>query len=338
MTDGSSPAVLGAAAPRRIAAIVNPTSRGGAAGLERIVRQAAPVGVHVEVLTSNNPGDAVRLAHEASGWADRVVAVGGDGTVADVATGLVGRRVPLAIVPAGSTNIVAKELGLPVSRRASARIALRSTNVVARDLGRCGERCFLHMAGAGVDSHFFQHTDRQLKKRFGWVAYLPAALAAFQLPPARFSIRVDEERIEALTALVVVANGAAVITPNLRLHSAVASDDGWLDLLVFTATDPPAIAKTLALLAAGRLDDSPLLLTRKARQIDVAADPSLPVQLDGDVVARTPVSFSVVPGGIDLVRPEGRPRHVPWDTGEPNSGEPSGPRGVRRTNTTEPKS
>jgi diacylglycerol kinase (ATP) len=286
---------------RRVAAIVNPATRGSAPALARTLRAAAPPDVDLEILTTPAPGAAAALARDAAVWADRLIAVGGDGTVAAVASGILGSDRTLAIVPSGSTNVIAKELGLPASVRAAAGLAFRSRRRVRRDVGLCGDRCFLHMAGAGFDSRFFAKTDRALKKRIGWVAYLPAALAALQIPPVNFEIVADDERLEVASPLVLVANGGAIVTPAFRIHPDIVSDDGWLDLLVFTATEPADVARTLGLLAASRLADSPYLIARKARRIELAAAPPLPIQLDGDVVGVTPARFEIAPAAIGIV-------------------------------------
>ncbi|HET7093073.1 MAG TPA: YegS/Rv2252/BmrU family lipid kinase [Thermomicrobiales bacterium] len=296
---------------QRAAAIINPTARGSVQMLARTLRAAAPPGAQLEIMTTPAPGSATALARNAAAWADRLIAVGGDGTVAAVACGILGSDRTLAIVPAGSTNVIAKELGLPNSARAAAEVAFRSNARVRRDVGLMGDRCFLHMAGAGFDSRFFENTDRTLKKRIGWVAYLPAALAALQSPPVSFTIVADDELLAVESSLVLVANGGAIVTPAFRIHPDIASDDGWLDLLVFTATDPAAVARTLGLLAAARLADSPFLIARKARRIEVAAEPPLPVQLDGDVVGLTPARFDIAPGAIAIVVPDPRPAR-PW--------------------------
>ncbi|HEU0113527.1 MAG TPA: diacylglycerol kinase family protein, partial [Thermomicrobiales bacterium] len=256
---------------QRAAAIVNPATRGSASRLERALRAAAPSHVQLEILTTPAPGSTTALARNAATWADRLIAVGGDGTVAAVAAGILGSDRSLAIVPAGSTNVIAKELGLPSSARAAAELAFRSNVRLRRDVGVVGERCFLHMAGAGFDSRFFANTDRTLKKRIGWVAYLPAALAALQIPAVAFSIVADGERLEIESSLVLIANGGAIVTPAFRIHPDISSDDGWLDLLVFTATEPADVARTLGLLATSRLAESPYLITRKARRIEIAA-------------------------------------------------------------------
>jgi diacylglycerol kinase family enzyme len=171
------------------------------------------------------------------------------------------------------------------------------------DAGRCGDRRFLHMAGAGLDSRFFERTSRGLKRRIGWLAYLPAATLALRHPPARFTIEVDGQSMTVTSPLVLVANGGSVIAPVMRLHPDVRVDDGWLDVLIFTATDPAAIARTVLRFLTGSLARSPFVVHRRGHQVHLSTEPDLPVQLDGDVVTRTPVTFTVEPLGIGVIAP-----------------------------------
>lgn len=289
----------------RVVVIANPATRRDAGRVIDLIQRAAPAGVTLDVRLTRGPGDAVSLARDGCEGAALVVAVGGDGTVADVATGILGSGAPLGIVPAGSTNIVARELGIPTASPAAAQALFAPHRLVARDVGRCGDRCFLHMAGAGLDSRFFAAANPALKRRVGWPAYLPAAARALRLPPAHFDLISDDHRLSVTSPLVLVANGGSVIAPWLRLDPAITATDGWLDLLVFTAVRPLPIANTLVRFAARRLPESPWLLHLKTRRVEMLADPPLPVEFDGDIDGSTPAVFTVDPLAIRVVVPLG---------------------------------
>ncbi len=290
-----------------MAVIANSATRRDAASLIDLIRRAAPPDVDLDVRLTDGPGAAVALAREAGRDAAFVVAVGGDGTVADVATALQGSGLPLGIVPAGSTNITARELGIPRDPRAAAALLFGPHRLARLDVGRCGDRSFLHMAGAGLDSRFFERTDLALKRRVGWLAYLPAAARSLRLPPVRFTITADGRATTVTSPLVLVANGASIISPAFRLDRAIRADDGWLDVLVFTAAGPLPIARTLRDLATFRLGRSPYVLLTKARRVELTAEPPLPVQLDGDLVDRTPATFDIVPASLSIIAPPSWP-------------------------------
>jgi diacylglycerol kinase family enzyme len=287
----------------RVAAIINPATRKVATRVIDALEAACPPGVELDIYRTTQPGQAISLARLAAERAGIVVAVGGDGTVAEVATGLIGSGASLGIVPAGSTNITAQDHGIPDRTEDAARLIFGPHFVRRIDVGECGGRRFLHMAGAGLDSHFFLRTSRALKRRVGWLAYVPAAANALRQPPARFDISVDGRSLTITSPLVLVANGASVITPMIRLHPGVHDQDGWLDLLAFTATTPRPIAQSLWGFATGSLATSPYLIHLRGQRISLVSDPVLPVQLDGDVVKRTPASFTVVPRAIGVIVP-----------------------------------
>jgi YegS/Rv2252/BmrU family lipid kinase len=253
---------------------------------------------------AGSSSEAVELAREAAAIADIVVAVGGDGTVADVATGIFGSAASLGIVPTGSTNITARCLGIP--RGTAAAVALIAGPHVRRriDVGRCDERCFLHIAGAGFDAELFEATSPTLKRSMGWLAYLPAAAAAARLPPARVRVVADDEVIDAISPLVLVANGGSILVPELTLYPDVAIDDGWLDVLVFTAATLAEIAATLGQLGRLALDRSPHVQWRRAKRVGIESSPTMRVQLDGDVRGETPTMFHVAPGGMTVITPQ----------------------------------
>ena len=293
---------------RQVSVIVNPATRRAAADIVAVVHAVAPPAVYVDVRFTASAGEAKILARSATdAAADLVVAVGGDGTVAEIATGILGSGTPLGIIPTGSTNIVARELGISTTPRVAAALLFGPHRLATIDIGRCGDRAFLHMAGAGFDSRFFARTNRNLKRRVGWAAYVPAAVSSLRLPPSRFTIVADGRRSTLTSPLVLVANGSSIITPSLHLHPQIRYDDGWFDVLAFTATTPSDIASTLARLATMKLEGSPFLFVTRARTVTIDADPPLPVELDGDVLDATPATFQVEPGALQIVAPPSMP-------------------------------
>ena len=290
-------------ASRRVVVVVNPATRGDPGRIIDRLRRAAPSGIALEVLSSQPSGTAALVRAALAGGARACVAVGGDGTVAEVASALRGTDIPLGVIPAGSTNITARSLGIPAGSRRAAALLFAPHRTVRLDLGLCDDHCFLNMAGAGLDSRIFERADPALKRRAGWLAYLPPALENLTMPPARFRIVADGVATEAVSPLVLVANGASVITPRLMLYPGIRPDDGWLDVLIFTPNSRHAIARTLLHLARQRLHRSPYVRHLRVRRVEIAADPPLPVELDGDVRLATPLAFSVAPAAVRVIVP-----------------------------------
>jgi diacylglycerol kinase (ATP) len=300
---------------RQVAAIVSGASR---IGSERIVAALSHIDENdseLEVHVANSSSEATEAAFLAARWANLVVAVGGDGTAADVATGIFGSRAALGIVPAGSTNIIARSLGIPAQPAAALALLSGAYHLRAIDVGRSDNRSFIHIAGAGFDAQLFGAASPVWKRRLGWIAYLPAAAAALRLPPSGVHITIDGEILEARSPLVLIANGGSAIAPHFRIYPGIAVDDGWLDVLIFTTLTASQIVTTLGNAGRQRLDRSPHVLHRRGRTVSLQAEPPLPVQLDGDPRGTTPRQFSIVPLGLRVVtplhQPEGKsPRRI----------------------------
>lgn len=293
------------ATTRRVVAIINPVTRGNSNALSDILRATVPSGVTLDIVVTDERGSASRIAREASSSASIVVAVGGDGTVADVAGGILGTGIPLGIIPVGSTNIVAKDLNIPLAAERAAALLFGTHQFATIDVGRCGPRVFLHMAGAGLDSQFFERTNPSLKRRLGWFAYVPSAIRALRFPASTCSLRIDGQLITVHSRLILVANGGSIAHPRLQLVKDIRPDDGWLDVLIFTGSGVGSSVRTLRQLLTRQISESGELIQTKARRVELTAEPPLKIQLDGDVVDRTPAVFTVHPAALRVIVPVG---------------------------------
>jgi diacylglycerol kinase family enzyme len=286
----------------RVAAILNDSSRDS----QRIGEWLDAAFAHLpefRIAVTRSSEEATSAARTAAANAQAVIAVGGDGTVADVATGIFGSPAALGIVPAGSTNIVARSLDIPRDPRAAIRLLAVPQATRPLDVGRCGERCFLHMAGAGVDAALFAATDPALKRSLGWLAYLPPAAAALTLPPSLVRVTVDDVSVERTSSFVLVANGGSLVAPALTLDRQIVNDDGWLDVLIFAPIAPLSGADLLRHAGQRRIASSPHITHLRGRTVVLEADPPLPVQLDGDVRGDTPATFTLAHRALNVIVP-----------------------------------
>lgn len=288
----------------RVAVVVNPATHGDAERIVAALEHQAPDGVELAVHRTPAAGTTAQVARAAlADGADFAVAVGGDGTVAEVAGALDGTGIPLGIIPGGSTNITARSLGIPAYPERAIRLLFGPHRTVPLDLGYAAGQPFLHMAGAGLDSRLFADADPALKRRIGWLAYLPPAVRDLSFPPTRFTIVADGVMTKVTAPLVLVCNGSTIISPRLSLYPGIDSEDGHLDVLIFTPIGPVELARTLARLATQGLEHSPFVRHLRARRVAIAADPELPVELDGDVAGRTPLAISLAPAAVRVIVP-----------------------------------
>jgi YegS/Rv2252/BmrU family lipid kinase len=293
-----------------VVVFINPNTRTDHMQIRAALGQWVPDGVNLRIYETRRNVSTNVLAKEMSADADGVIACGGDGTVSEVAAALEGRNIPLGIIPAGSTNIIAQELGIPQSVSAAAALAFGPFDVHEMDVGTCNEHYFLHMAGTGIDSRIFDSTDESLKRRIGWMAYVPSALRAVWDSSRPLRITIDDEEHSVVSPLVLIANGSSVISSAFRIDDSIRSDDGQLDVLIVTATKPHELAMVVAQAAnpLAEIRDSPYVIQRKARTIRVESDKPQPIQLDGDVSTHTPAIFGVLPRAIGISVRGGRRR------------------------------
>ena len=286
----------------RILAIYNPTAGGSRRRLcQRTLARLTAQGAAVTVRRTADQGDATSLAGAGSIAAyDVVVVAGGDGTINEVINGLPPDPAPLAIVPCGTANVLAAELGL--ARRAD---GLAHTILAGRPLpatiGLAGERRFVMMAGVGVDAHAVAGVDIDLKRRFGKAAYgLEVLRQAWKFDYPRYQVTVDGRDYTA--ASVIVANGRYyagrfVVAAEARLA------DPWFQVCLFTRPGRWNLLRYTIALGLGRLARLVDVEIVAGTEIDVIGPTGEPVQADGDIVGQLPISIRVAEQPLTLLAP-----------------------------------
>ncbi len=291
------------AAERRALVIANPATHGDIPGYLSAVRAAAPAEYNVEVRFTHRGSDPLKGTRELAKQADILIAAGGDGTVAKVAELALEHGSPLAILPAGSTNAIARDLGIPFDPGAAARVVFGPHTVRRIDIGRCNGHAFLHMGGAGIDSKMFMATDSTLKRRHGFMAYFLPALREVFSPPSTFTLSTEHGSFTAVSPLVLVAIGGSIIWPQLQIAPDIARDDGFFDVFLFTASDPAKALRTLSHIASRRRKTPKDFVRIRCRELRLESHPPVPVEIDGDVIADGPVFFSIDSQKLNVIVP-----------------------------------
>ena len=210
-----------------------------------------------------------------------VFAFGGDGTVMACVSELVDTDVALAVLPAGTGNLLAANLGLPDDVAAGVALAV-GTGRRRIDVGEVGERRFAVMAGMGFDARMLDATPEKLKARIGWPAYAVAALRHLKERPMRVRIRLDDGPWLARRARTVLVANVGRLQGGIPLLSEASPDDGQLDVAVIT---PQTIGHWAAMAwAVARRRAVPRMETLRAARVHVLSDREQPRELDGDVI------------------------------------------------------
>jgi YegS/Rv2252/BmrU family lipid kinase len=278
--------------------------RGGGHFLALCREAAARYGWRADLLVTEKAEAGIAAANSAAlDGVDLVVAVGGDGTVRGCAEGLMGTAVPLAIVPQGTANLLARTLRIPRQPRAALAVALGSGGVDRTiDLAVADEVPFTAMAGMGLDAAVVAGT--RLKHRFGWLAYAMSGAVHLALAPASFSIRLDDGApIERQARSVVVGNsgllpGGFCLLPRARL------DDGVLDVGVLAPHGLFGWTRLAARVLTRSHRQDRMLERFQARKVEITTQAPLPREVDGEIVtAGRTLTAAILPSALTVRMP-----------------------------------
>jgi YegS/Rv2252/BmrU family lipid kinase len=290
---------------RRIHVVVNPAAGQPEPVLHTLNQVFGEAEVEWDLSVTHGPGDATAQTERAvSAGVDVVAAYGGDGTVMEVANGLVDSEVPLALLPGGTGNVLSVELGIPQDLADAARLAAGPEARVQRiDVGLCGDRRFLLRAGVGYHARRISLTTRELRDRFGKLAYFIAGMQA--LPSSevvRYQFTLDGEVVEAEGAACLVENAGSIGLPDLKLVPGTSISDGLLDLVLVRDVDFGALLSAAASIA-GLPEEGEELRHWPAREIEIVSEPPEDVVVDGEPWGQTPCTLKALPEALAVLVP-----------------------------------
>lgn len=275
--------------PRTVTVIINPIAGGGtparaARRAELAARVVSAAGVVPEVFVTEHAGHARELAAAAvRRGAARVCAWGGDGTLNEVASALASTGVALGIIPAGSGNGLARELGIPLQaeRALAAALALEPRPI---DLGEIDGRPFINIAGIGLDAWVAARFNAPLNRRRGLLGYLRLGTdALLRYAPVAYTIDTPAGRRVTRALLVAIANSAQWGN-NARIAPGAEVDDGRLDLVVVAERSPLSMAWHVPRLFTGTIGRMAGCTLERLERLTIEADAPIPYHLDGEPV------------------------------------------------------
>jgi diacylglycerol kinase family enzyme len=251
-------------------------------------------GQRVDVVETRYRGHATALSREAAERGSRlVVAAGGDGTIAEVANGLAGSDTHLGIIPLGTANVLARELGLPNEPRSlAAALAFGRSRSIWPGLatGAAGERLFVQMLGVGLDAQVVHRLPLPLKRRFGRGAYvLQTVREALRYAHGPLTVRLDGKATHA--AAVIVSKGRLYAGPYLLAPDAALCEPGFT-VALFDQGGVLAALRYGVALPLNLLPRQPGLRLVAARQVEILGQ-GVPAQADGDPAGTVPLRVAV---------------------------------------------
>ncbi len=297
-----------------IALIFNPAARGDKA--RRFRESLGQLRNECTLLETSGPGSATNLAAQAvRDGCKTVVATGGDGTVNEVVNGLAKVRdglgqAQLGILPLGTMNVFARELGIPLSpRRAWETVRLGQARAVDLPLANVqtdagpADRYFVQMAGAGLDGDAVGGVSIALKRKIGPLAYLFSTLVALKAKPPRLTATWDGG--SARGEWMCVGNGRffagpVVLFPDAKLN------DGRLDLCVFPRINPGSVSRGVTSMALGQIGDWPGAEHHRMSELAIDGPAGTRVQADGEFIGTLPLTVTLRPLALKVLVPAGK--------------------------------
>jgi len=254
-----------------------------------------------EVPKSKKAPKQVRKALKAG--ADLVFVWGGDGMVQRCAGVLADTGVPMAILPAGTGNLFACNVGIPIDLEEAVRIGFHGRREKL-DLGLLNGEHFAVMAGAGFEAEMIADADQQAKQRLGKMSYVKAAVRHVGGPLVPMRIKVDGAVWFEGEASCLLLGNVGTIAGGIEAFDDARPDDGWLEVGVSTAQGPVQWARVLGRMATGRSEDSPFVRVTRARKVSARFGSPLLYELDGgDREAVTRIKAKVAAGALTVCLP-----------------------------------
>jgi diacylglycerol kinase (ATP) len=296
-----------------VVVVANPASgRGKAERLIPAVREALrSLGPESELRISDGPRDAPLMARKAcEEGADVVAAMGGDGMVGMVATGLMHQEAALGVIPTGTGNDFATLLGIDRRHPVEAVVGLGAPRFIDIDavhlsLGDGSERHFVNVAGAGFDSEVNETANRMRTRFQGTAKYVAAVFKTLQkFAPATFEVSVDGDRISLTSMLVAVGNGRSY-GGGMRVCPSALLTDGILDVCVVGGMSKGAFVRAFPSVFRGTHVTHPKVTMFRGSKIEISADRHFDVYADGEPAGPLPAVFEVVTKALRVAVPRG---------------------------------
>ena len=263
-------------------------------------------GIEATVFCTERASHATELAKQAldEGYR-RILAAGGDGTVAEVAESLIGTTATLGILPLGSIMNIARMLGVPRDLEGAADV-ITAGRVARIDVGRAEatarQTYFLEAAGVGIDAGIFIYaTQLDLGN---WRSLRPFLTFLRRYRPRRMFLRLDGQPIQVRASMVTIANGpylgaAMTLAPDAKL------DDRQFDVRIFTRFSRLELVRHFLSIVGGRRAYHPKILTRRARVVDVTGNRPLMAHADSHPLGTTPARFELIPAALNVLVGDG---------------------------------
>ena len=293
---------------KKLQVIINPGAGKGDAILSIINTSMKEADIKWEASVTQEAGDAIRFAKAAvKEGVDAVAVYGGDGTLMEVVGGLIGSDIPLIILPGGSANVMANELGIPWDlKEACALISHGPLEMKTIDVGQFNSHHFVTGLSIGFSADLVKGANRETKNRLGILAYFFSAAAALRkLKLSHYDLKIDgiEHTVQGLTCIISNAGNLGFTRISLDKHIDIS--DGLLDVVVVRKANLSLLKlMAMTLIQGKRPDNFELVDHWQGKEISISSNRKQVVQCDGEILPKIPARIKVVPAAIRVLVPK----------------------------------
>jgi len=295
---------------KRAAIIYNPVAR-GLSRRQHLIQRTIPIlgrhGVEARLVATTGPGSATGQArHEIEAGADLIIAAGGDGTINEVANGMLNSGVPLGILPGGTANVLAREMRVPIKLEKAISGVLHYTpvRVAVGGIQIAGEppRSFLCMAGAGLDADIVSRLNLDLKAAAGKLAFYVCGFAQIFRSLPEFEVSIDGKTYVASFALISRVRNYGGDLEIARRASLLRED---FEVVLFRGTHAFQYLPYFVGVALGRINQMKGVTVLHGQSVlcHGKKDENIFVQVDGELAGRLPVQTKIIPDALTLLAP-----------------------------------
>jgi len=280
--------------------ILNPTA--GSEPAKRLQELVESIVRGGPLRITSRSGEAEVLArHAAEEGFEKIVAAGGDGTINEVVNGIAGSRVKLGLLPIGTVNVFATELGLPAHNLELCWDVIQGKNTRLVDLPSANGKHFVQLAGVGLDAQVVKETSLALKRSLGPLSYLISAAQIAARPPPKLFIESENASIDE-GSFVLIGNGRLYGGP-FPFFKHASFDDGLIDVVVFKRLGYLEIIKYLQDVVFSSDIRVPEIEYFQTAHLRVASEQDVPVELDGELAGNCPVEFQIQEKALRVLTP-----------------------------------
>lgn len=280
--------------------ILNPAARGTRASALRARVESLARGAIL--CTTSRAGEAEALArHAAAEGFEKIVAAGGDGTINEIVNGIAGQNVTLGLIPVGTMNVFATELGLPANDLRRCWEIIQENRTRPIDLPSANGKHFVQLAGVGLDAQAVKETSRAFKRNFGPLSYMISAAQIASRQPPRLRIESEDAATDE-GSFVLVGNGR-LYGGRFPFFKQAMLDDGLLDVIVFKRLNYVEIIRYLQNVIFTSQITAPEVEYFQTKRLRVTSNESVPVETDGELIGNCPVEFQIQQGGLRVLAP-----------------------------------